>query len=306
MTDYYISPGQTVSDMTLGGSHEDELYILKGGTAVDMIADYFGFIYVDGVASGSQIRSGGYESVQSGVSYDATVYNGGYEWVGGNNATAVAHNVTVESGAVEVLRARGIASSTVLAGGEEQVWSGGQERVYHATQNITVGAGGSVVIYSGGSTLNDTLSGGKEIVQAGGSSSDTTVNAGSHLIVDSGGTVFDPQLVTNGVLKISAGGAVSGVAQFGGGHDSLIFLADLPTSNFTISGFATTDKIDFRSLSYSSANQVNLLSDNVLQITTPSATYDMSFASTDNFTGKYFQLSPDGSGGTNIILNSHQ
>ncbi len=74
----------------------------------------------------------------------------------------------------------------------------------------------------------------------------------------------------------------------------------MPTA--TISGFVTSDTIDLAAVSFDSNGSATLGAGNVLAVTAGGQTYDLNFDPSQDFVGYGFQLSSDGSVGTDVTL----
>jgi autotransporter passenger strand-loop-strand repeat protein len=197
--------------------------VLSGGVVSNTIINNGGIQEIEpsGTAIGTTVHSGGQEFVSAGVIDSATtVSNGGMLVVEGGGASAVnavlssggsasirgggvAIGTTVLSGAVQVVTHTvaivifaGLATGTVLEGGEEIV-SGAE------SESVRVNSGGFELVTAGGTTSVPTISGGTVEIGSGGQLSGTASFATS-----GGGTLQLDQAIS----YASAGAAVSGFA----------------------------------------------------------------------------------------------
>jgi hypothetical protein len=69
-----------------------------------------------------------------------------------------------------------------------------------------------------------------------------------------------------------------------------------------ISGFAPTDTIDLRAVSFDSRGTAQLLAGNLLRVTENGATFNFNLDPAQNFAGESFILHSDGHSGTDIVV----
>jgi len=166
----YVENGGVAIGTTVNAN--SYIYVSGGGKSIGTTVNG-GDIYIEsnGITNGTTVNGGGYEGIQNGgKAIDTTVNVGGYEDVL-SGGTAIGTTVT-ETGYYfsgnQYVETGGVASSTIMNGGQEQVYG------------VTVGTiinSGSEEVYGGvtsGSIIN---SGGEEYVSAGVASG-TTVNSG--------------------------------------------------------------------------------------------------------------------------------
>jgi autotransporter passenger strand-loop-strand repeat protein/probable HAF family extracellular repeat protein len=90
------------------------------------------------------------------------------------------------------------------------------------------------------------------------------------------------------------------------GGASTLSLADPAGYSGSVYAFAPGEAIDLSSVAYDSNYSVELGANNVLQVTENGSTCDIKFDPSQDFSGLYFHVVPDGTGGSEIILNSFQ
>jgi autotransporter passenger strand-loop-strand repeat protein len=161
---------------------------------------------MSGVATGT-INSGGQDNID-GVVYNATVANGGYEFI---EFGGTASGTTVSSGGTQDVY--GTAVGTVInSGGTEYVYSGG------SASGTTINSGGTETVNSAGSVSGTTInSGGTEGIWSGGSATGTTINSGGKEYVNSGGSASGITINSGGTLELFGGAAASGITISSGG-----------------------------------------------------------------------------------------
>jgi autotransporter passenger strand-loop-strand repeat protein/uncharacterized repeat protein (TIGR03803 family) len=326
-----VAAGGTASDTTVfnGGTE----VVLAGGVAISTAVSSGGFdrVYSGGTASATQVYGGGIETVSAGgTSRDARLSSGGTERVLGTASGTVVVNGGIEqvlsggtavgtivsSGGKGLVYSASTASGMIVsAGGIETeyvggtisgttVSSGGIDKLHGVAHDTAVFAGGTELVLSGGTAISTTVSkGGYQSIYSGGTASDTIIRASTEKVF-SGGTAVSPTLDNYARLILHAGALVGGTISFVGTNDALVIAASTPPAD-TISGFAPTDTIDLVALAYNTANTVDLLPGNVLQINVSGGgTEDLNLAATDNYAGKTFALISGAFGGTGIIVHS--
>ncbi len=290
-----VNSGGIATGTVLFSGGTDGVFV--GGTAVGTIVAGGGeYIYSGGTASGAIVSGGGYEYVTSGGTAIGTVVSSGAVEIisSGGNASGTA----VYSGGTEYVYSAGTASGTVVsAGATENVWIG-------ATAIGTILAGG-VETVSGqfltrGTTIGTViLSGGVEIVSSGGLASGTVISSGGVEHVNAQG-VADTTTISGGTLVVDATASLgSGAVTFAGTGGQLT-LSGIAMPFEVISGFASGDTIDLAGAAFAAGGSVNLTSGNVLQVVESGQDYDLKLDPSQNFSGTHFQLTSDGSTGTNI------
>ena len=195
-----------------------------------------------GVASDTVI-SGGTQHVYSGATEIGTVINGGTQrlnsGVRGSNtvvsrgeqlvlAGASTYGITVYIGGSQTVYTGGIASSSHISGGIQnisggtslntEIYSAGVQYMFSggADSGATIFSGGAQVVSSGGLARDvDIYSGGAQYVSSGGSSLNTGIYSGGAQYVSSGGTDFRATVSSGGVQYVYGGIASSGSFYFG-------------------------------------------------------------------------------------------
>jgi autotransporter passenger strand-loop-strand repeat protein len=243
--------------------------VVAGGVAVATVARYGGIVYVNrgetigtmlsggleqvnGLASSTQVGSGGTQEILGGgVESGSVVSSGGllsvYSGGTGNG------NTYALSGGHIVVSSSGLLTGNpnIVAGGELTVLSGGAARGGFA-------AGGTIVVSGGGSdTATVVLSStGLEFIASAGVVSGGTVKSGGTIDVASGGEVTGGLTISSGGIAIISGSANAGQTVGFAGAGAL----ELPnTANFAaaISGFGLGDQIDLLGFPYGSAESLS-------------------------------------------------
>ncbi len=265
MATTFISSGATVDGTIV--SNGDELVIVDGGSATNVVVQTGGLLSVNtsgtasastvsgnenvfgGVETSATIYTGAVQSVASGGVASATILDGGTQEVGN---TGSALGTVVSNGGTENVSSGGIASGTTVdASGTEAVLSGG---VASAT---TVLIGGTEIVSSGGVASGAVLSGGTQTILLGGTADATMVNSGGMLVVSAGGTandvaVTDGSITNRGLINgdvtfggttanklvLDTTGVISGVVSAGGTASNTLELTGAGTSG-TIANYAT-------------------------------------------------------------------
>ena len=253
-----------------------EVIVLPDGTAISTTVDAFGEQDVYGTATGTTVNEGGNEDVYVGGTaigttdyYDESVYSGG---------TTIS---TAVDGGTDTVHFYGVARSTMVNSGHLNASSGG------TTIGTTVYSTGDEAILYGGVAIDTTLSGGTGSVASGGTAIGTIVRSGGLLAVAGDGVASGIVLGSGASALLTTGAVVTGGVVFAGGNvnleiDGLI----MPT----ISGFAATDTINLRDVSYDATASATLLSGNDLQITDPYGGVEIQLDPSQNFAGETFSL----------------
>ena len=223
-----------------------------------------------GVASGTEIVSGGVECVGSGgVDSGSTISNGGQQIVSG-----------------------GAANSDTVA-------SGGAQNDYGVTSNTTILRGGAEHVFSAGVAYYSQVYG-AEFVSSGGAAYGDTVHSGGVLTVSSGGFV-------SGGLTISGSGTANISGTVGSGQDVVFSGAgDLALSNLSnfhalIGGYSTGDELDLGGFASGSGETLSFTEAASL-LSGTLGVHDGGLTASLTLLGKYvtsdFALSTDGHGGS--------
>ena len=232
------------------------------GSAVDTIIDSSGYNNVNsgGTTIGTIINSGGSEQVYAGGTDNAIINNGGQQIIEGNGSYGTTTGAIVNSGGKQYIYPFGISSNTILRGGWQYVFG------FASATDVAVG---------------------------------TVVSGGGLELVASAGVIIDSEIV-GGSIELQTGAVVSGALDFNltGGGQLRIDGTTMPVA--TISGFVPGDTFDLANIAFDSAGSVDLGLNNQLQIAEGGTTYDLNLDPSQDFTGDFFHLSDDGSGGTLI------
>jgi autotransporter passenger strand-loop-strand repeat protein len=183
---------------------------------------------------GTLVGVGQVATVSGGSSiFGKTVTSGVFE-----NILGSASSSTVSAGGVQVVLSGGVASGTVL--------DGGQEILFRADANVTVNSGGVVWVDSGGSISGVSVNAsGNIIISSGGVVSGMTLNALAGAEVFGGGTASGGTVESGGLLIVdplslgtTSGGTDIGTLVAGGG---LLDVLGGKTISTTLIGSGTTD-----------------------------------------------------------------
>ena len=218
----YISNGGLMSASLVSGGitfqEAGDVYILSGGTAIDMYASTRGYLYCssNGTLVSPEVLPGANMYVFAGGVVISPIFNGG--------------NATLSSGATGVsgvvysgqYTARGNISATVLSGGGVIVIDGGMAEdtvVSSGSLLRTSSAGvasrvivewrGRSIVYPGGVDSVVTVESGGELAIAGGIASQTTVLSGGSMIVSSGGVAYNTTAVNGGRMFVYSGATIN-------------------------------------------------------------------------------------------------
>jgi autotransporter passenger strand-loop-strand repeat protein len=163
--------------------------------------------------------------------------------------------------------------------------SDGSSDIYGGTEiSATVNSGGGEYVFNGMTVSTTVNSGGYEYVghnslnDSSGTGSGTIVNKGGALSIGSGGTAIDTVVNSGGVEVISLGGIASGTHILSGGA------IDLTSLGFASGGTAVIDSVT-----------------DILTVTESTGTYTQQL--TGNYTGEFFHLGNDGTGGTEVMVD---
>ncbi len=289
------------NDADAGGS--SYATTLAGGSEV---------VSLGGIASGTTINSGGTETVSSGgTDIGAIVLNGGSLIV---QSGGVASGSTVSSGGVESVSSGGTATnaivssggySDVLAGGTSisaTISASGDQDVYGTASNTLIVTGGAEVVYSGGTTLSTSVaSGGIEYVYSGGVASQAVVSSGGSLSLGGyqpAGSSLSATILGGGTETVASGGIASS-SIVSSGALLTVAASGTATSTTVLNGGV----IDLAALTYVAGGTTALnATTDILTIKEGSQTTTLSLAGT--YTGEYFHLARDSTGGTAIIVNT--
>jgi len=183
---------------------------------------------------------------------------------------------------------------------------------------LTGGAGNDTFIFAASNLSADTVSGG-----SGNNTLELATGTGIGTLTGLG----SPSFANLGVINVDAGAnwlfsstqavidminlAVGAVAEFSGtvgaGH-TIDFTATTGTLKIDsatqfaglIAGFQAGDTIDLTGVAFDSSGSASLGAGNVLRVGENSQIFNFNFDPTQNFAGKLFNLTSDGSGGTDI------
>jgi autotransporter passenger strand-loop-strand repeat protein len=246
--------------------------INNGGTLV-VLAPVF---HVSGMASGVVVNDGGVLDVEYGIVSGATVESGGVIDIEGGQGV---YSTTVSSGGTVSVTA-GTAGDITFHGGAESLGSGGDT----APRLLVTASGLSALSVDSAGAVRSVIvgSGGLEYVSAFGSTSNTTI-------------------ATSGTVALLAGALVSSGLTFAGTDAALIVHGNVAPDT-PISGFATTDTIDFADIAATSTGSQTLNpATDQLVITEGGTTITLQFAG--DYTGEFFHFGSDGTSGTLITVD---
>ena len=318
MSNITISSGVTSTGPSAGPG--DTITVLEGGTAIS--AQVSGYNSVSGteIVFGSSVDAvvyaGGLEVISAGGSDSFSTISGGSQvdygtttgdtflTGGGGTTYGVSFDVTISGGATLVVQSGGVISGGLDEGGifvqsdgsavSTTIGSGGaisldgcsatglmvsgvEYNFSGSTTGTLVESGGIEYIYSGGVASGAVIgSDGAQYVYSGGSATGTVVSSGGFQYVASGGAAADAIVSSGGTEYVFSGGIVSGTTLETGGTIDLTNLA------FVSSGLGSLDGSDNLTATEGASSQTISLA--------------------GNYSGENFQLSPDGSGGTDVML----
>ena len=299
-----VADGVVLNTVLLGGAAAE----LQGGTAIGTVVssgatlsvmadfDQFRFAggFVNGVASGTQIRSGGLAS---------------YGIFGSSFGDAVDAGGMISAGVGSLLSGTRV-SGTVLfsgaVGSGVQVFGGGVVSVTGNAQTFATSVlSGGVVLVSGSGMDQAALvsSGGVVDILAAGSASSDVALFGGIVSVASGGVAITP-VISGGAFVLAAGAVLAGPTTYSGNTSSaspasatfagaaggiLVAATVSQLSGVVISGFAPGDTIELTGLS--SGGTATLGANNVLTLPNGAGVIDLDPA--QSFTGDQFTLAPE-------------
>ncbi len=195
-TDYVLNGGIINAATASGGN----IIVEAGGAASNVVVNSGGGLdvlsggyttraLIEGNGSETLFGSSFYDSVYhaqefvSGIAYDANLYSGSYQQIGGGGKAV---------------------SAFVFNSGTQAVWGGG------AASGTVVSSGGFQEVLSTGVASGTTISaGGYEFVSGGGSAVSTTVSSGGVMFVYSGGIASGTDVLTGGTMIVLPGAIVS-------------------------------------------------------------------------------------------------
>jgi autotransporter passenger strand-loop-strand repeat protein len=309
-----------------------------GGSGTDITLAYSGYVVTSGQSasltsalSGATVFLGGTLDVLAGGAAISATDEGLVQVSSGGLASAVTIDgglLTVSSGGTAsgtIINDTG--SQTVSAGGSAvgTIVSSGSEIVFGTASGTTVSGDFDVqIVSSGGLAVSTTLiSGGQQTVSSGGSAVGTVVSGGGTVSID-GGSASALDLVASGPSGLNAyleifGGSAGLAASDSATGDAIDFAGAsamlgisgtvMPTaiisgfdSGFFSAGPTLADTIDLQSVAFSAGGRAVLGSGNVLSVTEGGSTYTLTLDPGQNFVGEQFQLTADGSGGTDLTL----
>ncbi len=213
------------------------------GSSTDTVVDAGGREYVQGLATGTIVSSGGLQLVVGGEADGTQILNGGAEVLRGGGSTASAS--VIDAGGYLVVTPGAVTSNTDIEPGGLLITSGVMvvdnhgsntyeglvasnlqadgplSEVYVLPEGQVQGGGAGFFIADYGSTIDIVLSSGAtELVYSGGVATDTTILSGANLDVVGGGTVIGGSLGAGVTLEISTTSA-SGTFEFAGAGGTL-------------------------------------------------------------------------------------
>jgi autotransporter passenger strand-loop-strand repeat protein len=218
----FVSFGDTLSAQN-GGTVKFSFFtdnafvaILNGGSAVeDDVTDY-ALEVVDGVDSSSIVANGATIDIQGdGLGVNLTVGPGGLLNVFGDDTpvanSGFASNTNISSGGLMQVAQNGLATGTILSGGELIVLSGS------ATQTTL---SGGLELVSGAASFDSgavVLSGGLLQAVSSGTISGATISSGGSAVAETAGTISGATVSDGGVMILRAGGFSSDTTVLAGG-----------------------------------------------------------------------------------------
>ena len=311
-----LSGGTTVNATVYKGAET----VNAGGIAIATELGGLGFLSVSGITRLTLISGGNTETVfAGGVSTGTTVLNGteivasggianGLLLSGGRNeiqAGGVANAATVAGGS-QIVSVGGAAYDTVLTSGsivvasggitQRAVVSGGFQQVFDggSAASTSVRAGGTLQALSG-ATVTGALLGGAGQVFMGGLATGATVTAGGSHQIYSGGTDRGASIAAGGTETVYAGGLAASPTVAGGGT-----LSVQAQGSATAVTLADGARLDLGAVPFAPGGSATL-SGTTLTIAQGGAAYSQSVAG--DYTGEYFHLAADGTGGTLVTVD---
>ncbi len=256
------------------------------------------YVYAGETSNGVVVNSGNNLLVLSGGTTSGTSISGtsSYEDVlpGG---TAIG---TVVSTLGELFVSSGATvSGTILSGlhADQIVYSGG------TVTGTVVGSGSENYVDSGGTAIGTVVGNGglEDLAPAGtfgGTAIGTVVNGGGRQLVESRSTAVDTVISSGGAEIVLSGGTASGTV-VGSGGEEIVSSGGVATDSVVHDGGI----LDVSYLAFTSGGTADLDSGtDILTVTVGGETYTQQLSG--SYTGEYFQLTNDGSGGTMITEES--
>jgi autotransporter passenger strand-loop-strand repeat protein len=207
------------NDTVLGGLVSQVTVLSGGGEFVE-----------SGIASGTVIDSGGFQTVaDGGIAISATAFiGGGIQYV---DAGGLASGTFVQNEATAFIEDGGSGTATRIAGGGTEVVSGG------GTEVGATDLDGSIFVWSSGTLSAASVSaGGSAIISSGGIANDLTIMSGSFEVVSSGGLVSDTVLSKHADLYLPWMPFSGAQPVFNGGTDQLAVTEGGLTYSQTLAG----------------------------------------------------------------------
>lgn len=194
-------------------------YVLQSGTAIDTtLSSASQAVYSGGVASGT-IVDGGFQDVSSGGIARGTAVNLGYQEVSAGGVvsdTIVSgfRNFVINYSGIQDLDGGFAIRTTVIAGGQEDIFSGGR------ASSTTIANGGTADVFNGGVARATTVSsGGHQFVYSLGVAIGTRIGSSGFDTVSSGGVASGSVILSGGFETISSGGTARGTTVRQGGSE---------------------------------------------------------------------------------------
>lgn len=301
----YVSGG-IADNTTVGvGAH---MYI-EGGTASGVTAVgasvptdnglFLARVEAFSNVSGVTLNDGDLEVYAGATAYNVTATNGSYivfsgpNYLNGSTIAAIVSGSNVSDNSVEDIFGGGISISAIIG-------AAGQLNLSVGTASGTiVQSGGSEFVSSGGiDSQTSVRSGGQQVVSSGGAATSTTVYAGGSVAISSGGSASADIISNGGIVKLLAGGSAISTTVSSGGLE--VIYAGGTASGTTLLAGGVIDVVS-GVLTYTSGGTASWnASTDILTVTEGSTTYTQQL--TGNYAADDFQLSADGTGGTEITL----
>ncbi|MBS9200476.1 autotransporter outer membrane beta-barrel domain-containing protein, partial [Escherichia coli] len=244
---------------TLSGTNTNGSFSIAGGSAVNMLLENGGSLYVFNghQATSTTINSGGFQTVNDGGSATSTTINsGGYLYVsGGGSAVDITQNSggAISADTSATLSGTNINGSFSIANGSASnmlLENGGSLSVLngHQATDTTINSGGQQLVSSGGSATNTTINnGGRQEVFEGGSVTDTTLNDGGEQNVESGGSATSTTINSGGTLYVGWSASAVDITQNSGGaivtNTSAVLSGTNDKGTFSIAGGSASNML---------------------------------------------------------------
>jgi autotransporter passenger strand-loop-strand repeat protein/autotransporter-associated beta strand protein len=217
-------------------------------------------------------------------------------------------STTVQSGGTEIVSSGGVASATtVQSGALVSVGSGGDD------VSTTILSGGTETVLIGGSASGDQISGTLNVISTVAAVSNETVYSGGLLNISKSATVGNTTLISGGTVDLLTPAAtLSGTLTFSGGDNTLLVTSVAnggAGDQAVISGFSSSDTIDVRAISPSSASLAFTTSvisggtDTVATISGTGGSESFIFSGTTTYNQFSLSLVSDGHGGIDLVYN---